>query len=317
MHTCTTSGIMFRMSSFRLALALLPLLSVGPASAQDWFAVEVIVFEHRADASSTGERFPADPGELDLENATDLQPPTEPRTLRPFEQLRPEQLEMTGALNAIARSSRYEPLVHTGWMQPGLARESALGVRITVDSGVPLPVEPLVIEVPDETVAADAGTDAAPFDEIVADSSGDDPWSVAEQLRVEYAAPPAPQRLRGTVTLALQRFIHINADFILTTEHPLPVQGDWATRREEILTDLLHERIGADEARARLDALNAEPRFEAFRVTESRRVRRGEVHYFDHPRIGVVVMVRQVPPEEVEARQRAYDDAVARALQRP
>lgn len=347
MQPRASSGIIPDMPRlFRIVPFAALLLAAAPAAAQDWFAVEVIVFEHRDDAAAAGERFPADPGMPDLAAAVDLQPPTEPRTLRPFEQLRPEALALGGALRTLENSSRYQPLVHVGWMQPGLAREDAVGVRITLDSGEPLAVEPLTIEAPDAEPALDesevaevepgVGTDQPnAFDHGNGDIETDEadpeefgienPWWHAEQLRSEFAAPPVPERLQGTVTLALQRFMHVDADFVLTTDMPLPDEDgaypdererarDWQTRREEILTDLVFERIGVEEARARLEALDAEPRFQAYRITESRRVRRDELHYFDHPRVGVIVLVRQVPPEEIEARQQAYDDAVLRAL---
>ncbi|MFN2300909.1 MAG: CsiV family protein [Gammaproteobacteria bacterium] len=314
------------------------LLAAAPAAAQDWFAVEVIVFEHRDDAAG-GERFPADPGNTDFSAAVDVQPPTAPRTLRPFEQLRPEALTLGGALRTLERSSRYQALVHFGWMQPGLSREDAVGVRISMHSGQPLSVEPLTIEMPGDEPVEEKAAESALQSQAELDDMGsldyeiedfavkevvENAWLTAEELRVEFAAPPVPARLQGTVTLALQRFMHIDTDVVLTTDTPLPSADgaypdewtraeDWQTRREGILSDLVFDRIGAEEARARLEALEAEPRFQAYRVTESRRVRRDELHYFDHPRVGVIVSVRQIPAEEIEARRQAYDDAVTRA----
>src|SRR5690606_21227136 len=136
------------------------------------------------------------------------------------------------------------------------------------------------------------------------------PWFLAEQLRAEYPARPVPEPLVGTVTLLLQRFLHVGVDLLLTTPEPLPPEDgdqDWLTVREEILADLTFELIGFDEARARLDALNAKPRFEAYRLVEQRRVRTEELHYFDHPKFGVIVTVRPIPPEEIEALQAATD----------
>ena len=290
-----------RMSPFLVVAALLA--PAAPAAAQDWYAVEVIVFQHRSDASAQDERWPPDPGHPDLSNATPVLPPTDPRTLRPFEQLGPTALQMGGAWRTLSESSRYLPLVHVGWRQPGLDPENAVPVRIDLASGERLPPEPLVIEDPaaDELLPE---ADAASPPEPVTEAPVTNPWLIAERLRQEYATQPVPEPLLGTVTLRLQRFLHIDVDLLLTTDEPLPLadgERDWLHERENILADLTFELIGGDEARARLEALNARPRMQAYRLQAQRRVRTTELHYFDHPKLGVIVTVRPIPAEEIDA----------------
>lgn len=294
----------------RLALLFIALAAgwATPAAAQDWYAVEVIVFAHRADASSQGEVWPRDPGIPALATATPVLPPTEPRTLRPFEQLRPDALQMGGAWRTLNTSSRYQALVHVGWRQPGLGPAEHVPVRIDLESGAVLPAEPFVPPVPDDE-PLDA-LDAETAEDTEPDPAMTNPWFLAEQLREEFATPPVIEPLIGTVTLSLQRFLHVGVDLLLTTPEPLPPEEgdqDWFSAREDILTDLTFELIGYDEARARLEALNAKPRFEAYRLVEQRRVRTEELHYFDHPKFGVIVQVRPIPTEEIEALQEATE----------
>ena len=301
-----------RIVPFIVAAALLaPAL---PAAAQEWYAVEVIVFEHRSDASAQDELWPPDPGHPDLAHATRVLPPTDPRTLRPFEQLGPTALTMGGAWRTLNESSRYRPLVHVGWRQPGLDPEAMVPVRIDLASGERLSAEPLVIEAPfaaDGTTLSEADAFGAgafepdTFEPAPADAPlVDNPWLLAERLREEYPAQPVPEPLLGTVTLRLQRFLHIDVDLLLTSDEPLPLaegEHDWLHERENILADLTFELIGGDEARARLEALNARPRLQAYRLQAQRRVRTTELHYFDHPKFGVIVTVRPIPAEEIEA----------------
>ncbi|MEX0900178.1 MAG: CsiV family protein [Gammaproteobacteria bacterium] len=285
----------------------------APAAAQDWYTVEVIVFEHRADASSQGEVWPRDPEMPDLDAATPILPPTEPRTARPFEQLRRDALRMGGAWRTLSESSRYQPLVHVGWRQPGLGPAERVPVRIDLASGDMRPVEPYTPPSQDgdaPNAFSAEGADQSPVDAVEPEPVVTNPWFLAEQLRTEYAAQPTPEPLVGTVTLLMQRFLHVGIDLLLTTSEPLPREDSdqgWVTAREEILADLTFELIGYDEARARLDALNATPRFEAYRLVEQRRVRTEELHYFDHPKFGVIVNVRPIPPEEIEALRAATD----------
>ena len=299
-----------RIAPFIIAVALLA--SALPAAAQEWYAVEVIVFQHRGDASAQDELWPPDPGHPDLSRATPVLPPTDPRTLRPFEQLGPTELQMGGAWRTLSESSRYQPLVHVGWRQPGLDPEAMVPVRIDLASGERLPAEPLVLDDPlavDNPSAIDEAdpyadpeaSEALPVDEPPALTN---PWLIAERLRAEYPAEPVPEPLLGTVTLRLQRFLHVDVDLLLTTDEPLPLaegERDWLHERENILADLTFELIGADEARARLEALNARPRMQAYRLQAQRRVRTTELHYFDHPKFGVIATVRPIPAEEIDA----------------
>lgn len=285
------------------SLLLLALVAgAAPAAAQDWYAVEVIVFQHRADASTRSEHWPPDPGQPALDDATGVQPPTRPLTLRPYEQLRSDALAMGGARRTLENSARYEVLVHTGWLQPGLTPDAATPVRIDIDSGRILPAEPYSITVPEAV--------EQPRFEVATAGTGPlatNPWLAAERLRTEFPAAPVPERLAGTVTLLLQRFLHLEVDLLLTTDRPLPAddEPDWQRQREDILADLTFEFISHDEARARLQALDARPRYEAYRLREQRRVRTDELHYFDHPKFGVVATVRPASDEQLERRQPA------------
>jgi hypothetical protein len=291
-------------------LFILLAVLAAPAAAQDWYTVEVIVFEHRADASSQGEVWPRDPGVPALDGATPVLPPTEPRTLRAFEQVRRDALRMGGAWRTLGESSRYRPLVHVGWRQPGLGPAEIVPVRIDLASGEVLSAEPYLPPLPEVEPLDDPFAEQPVDAPVEPEPEITNPWFLAEQLRAEYAAQPVPEPLVGTVTLLLQRFLHVGVDLLLTTPQPLPRDEgdqDWLTAREDILADLTFELIGVDEARARLEALNAKPRFEAYRLVETRRVRTEELHYFDHPKFGVIVTVRPIPPEEVEALQAATD----------
>ncbi len=74
---------------------------------------------------------------------------------------------------------------------------------------------------------------------------------------------------RGTVTLHLSRFPHVNVDLSY-----LP-------------------GVGANDAGGGLGEIETGPRF---RLNEERRIpRNGELHYLDHPAFGVIIMIRPQP----------------------
>ncbi len=283
---------------FRIVTTIAMMLSLSPAVADDWFVVEVIVFQHREDASSDLERFPHDPGAANMTAVAEVVPPTEPLSVREYEQVPANQLRLSDTFRVLGRSSRYQALMHVGWRQIGRPPELSIPVRIHDDVAIPLAVEVLAFETP----AIEPSTTEEPRESGLEEH--DSFWDAHEDLRSEFAEPPAPQRLAGTVRLSLQRFLHVEVDLTLTSDEPLPFQEehDWHTQRAVILDDFDSGLISADEARSRLESLSTVPRFLSWRLQESRRVRSGEVHYLDHPRFGVIVTVTPIPAEDIEAR---------------
>jgi hypothetical protein len=90
---------------------------------------------------------------------------------------------------------------------------------------------------------------------------------------------PEPAMLEGTVTVALERYLHLSLDLVFrpdtaqTGMHPLDVYLDPASAYAE----------------------TAAPA-PVFRMIETRRMRSGERHYFDHPRIGVIALITAYEP---------------------
>lgn len=311
----------------RVMLLFAVLLAVSPAvlAQEDWFTIEVIVFEHR-DGATDDEEFPRDPGQPDLLATARLVPATVPPTLRDFEQLDPASMQLADAWRSLRRSSRYDPLVIAGWTQVARAPGQALPVALDIFTGEPLepiqlqlPVEPEALEpeaLDTETAApVDDGADVEPkpTSEFVAEEPA---WLVAERLLAQYLAPQAPERLRGTVRLQLQRFLNVELDLLVATDEPLPPEEDvpgWYERRDTIIEEVRMGLLDEAAAAARLDALQREPQVVTFRLRESRQVRSGEVHYFDHPRLGAIVTVRPLPREAREQREQNLADAMAEA----
>jgi hypothetical protein len=130
--------------------------------------------------------------------------------------LRPDELKLGVEYRKIRAISAYEPLVHVGWVQPGLPE-----------------------------------TDAVPID-----------------LGTLGLSNP-----RGTVRVHLSRFLHITLD--------LTYLGKSSAAGSDLRGDGLDEIVLAPH----------------YRLTATRNVRSGELHYFDHPAFGVLVRVTPVPAE--------------------
>ncbi len=196
-----------------------------------------------------------------------------PITPTPFTLLSHPELEFQGKAAYMQRSGRYETLFHETWLQPVAAKTSAV---------------PIII-----------------------DHSGDDEsWPM----------------LQGSVTLYLSRYLHLETNLWLNTTAsylppewsmppaPLgpksliiiqPAQEDplydplLPIDTEELLSANAEEEVTTEEE---IELEPAEPRSpwrHAVVLRQERRMRSTEVHYIDHPLLGVVVKISPVTEEEL------------------
>ncbi|MBU6509530.1 MAG: hypothetical protein KGL98_10985 [Gammaproteobacteria bacterium] len=115
-----------------LLLALiLPTLAdtqpLPPASAPNWYDVEVIVFANTDPKAGVLESWPADPGVPDWNSAVPLKPAASDL---PYMQLPASSWRLNSAWAKLKRSSDYAPLLRSAWAQPAIDHASALFVRV-------------------------------------------------------------------------------------------------------------------------------------------------------------------------------------------
>ena len=258
----------------RLAVLLLCLTPFpGRAAPSAWHQVEVIVFSH-LQPEVGGEVWPVNPGMPQAEFSIELltaAPPSEPALspedapLRPYLALGQERRRLGGIYRRLRLSAEYRPLLHAAWLQPALRGRSTRAVRL--DSNL---FEQSAATRPELTWAELAGGWSAPASPGLGRSEppGWRPFYRPPQLRYD-----------GFVRLRSARFLHLDIDFAYFLA---PDEG------------------GSGAALT----LGGEARADYARLTESRRVRLNEIHYFDHPLFGLIVQVsllKIAPPPEAGA----------------
>lgn len=131
-----------------VAFALTAMLACTADAAQQWYTVEIIVFDVPGNEGLHAEHWPADPGEPSLEGAVELAPAFEDAPgggVHAFRLLDRADLSLNRVRSTLRRSARYRPLLHAGWRQPGLSRNAArpahIGPRLAAaGNGSDLPV---------------------------------------------------------------------------------------------------------------------------------------------------------------------------------
>jgi hypothetical protein len=214
------------------------------------------------------------PGADDLDTAAADLEDTAPLLPQPFTLRASTELEFRGKAAYMQRTGNYRTLLHQTWLQP----------------------------MSDET-------NALP---IVLDRSGDSrDWPL----------------LQGSIKLYLSRYLHIETDLWLNTsgnylpgrwtmpapplgppslvliepEPPLPVDVASDALSIEFPSELPQSTDETDPVA--LEPVDAEPVYtwrHAVAFAQRRRMRSNEVHYLDHPMLGVVVKLTPLSEEELE-----------------
>lgn len=144
-----------------------------PVMAETWYEVELLVVAQRKpDAGSEIWPLKTLPP-LSVENMLTVPAPGQAMIAGKIAPLALENYRLTTEAQRIAADANHELLLHTGWRQPGLAREQSIAVRLHA--------------VETHAVTEDAAT-------------------------AETTVSQIPPRLDGTIRLILARYLHLEAD---------------------------------------------------------------------------------------------------------
>ena len=228
------------------------------ANAEDtearWYRVEIVIFENRDLSDARAELWPADPGQPDMALVQSLNNPPAGMSVTYT-----NQLELGGAKQQLARSGRYDPIMHFAWTQQGLDQRHSIPLRI--QGGVVYPALP-----------KPSLPEASPMRPQTPVVVGTNPVG-ATSFAIPPSEPVIPKvlhQLDGTLTLVLGRYLHL-------------------------YTDLIDRRLLSANALTFSDGVP--PTYDngqalvSFRVRQHRKMRSKELHYIDHPVLGILVKV--------------------------
>lgn len=221
----------------RLLASLILVLTSAPVLAQNWYQVNLVVFENRS--AITGDETLTQPDGVQFERpdiAVEIDSIPESGDENGFQRTTIIDQEFNSVVASLQRSSGYKVLMVKSWRQPGLERSKAI---------------PVIIR------------------------GGD---TFGQHSRVE-----------GSVRLVLSRYLHLETDLWLGDyTQQLATPQEWTEEPGETATTT--SLIPAEEPETATPAILFEPT-RLIRMQESRRMRSKELHYLDHPMLGVVAKV--------------------------
>jgi hypothetical protein len=178
-----------------------------------------------------------------------------------FQVLRAEELQLTDHIKSLEHNNAKKVLLHVGWRQP--LQENAAGVPVHIYS-----------HSNDQSIESDKpGTipDTVNAQPEVLNNLPDqenNPVNAENEL-----VGRAENFIDGTITLILTRYLHLK-------------------------THMLYFNPNVDLARQIAEQDNSTPVVDRFLLKESRRVKRKELHYLDHPYFGILARVTRYEPEK-------------------
>jgi len=329
----------FLIFPFILLTALLSAASYAqsePEEDERWFQTEIIVFEIRdKNTIDSQEIWPDDPGLPNYENSIELNPVAEVNpleltttntggipvlvtaaptvstpelagdinvtapsgTLRsatettavideqppqelPFQLLPEDALILTELNDILTGSTNYVPILNIAWRQPVAAKGKAQTLYIHSNIGqTALTTAPELMSINSLMTPPDLNTDL-----------NDAPMMFVTQSEIEQNSEDKQLKtLEGTIKLHLGRYLHLEADLL------------YRSQTEPLENNTFFMNLDDIEQPQTL-----------FRMHQTRRMRSGELHYFDHPMFGMLVQITpyELPEPEIELEEGNELDSV-------
>lgn len=122
-----------------------------------------------------------------------------------------------------------------------------------------------------------------------------------------------PGGLDGSVSLYMSRYLHLVMDLELDADWQLHADASESLEQDAVVVEYSDNRTGVNLETLAPKEL-AQPRIH-YRIVEDRKVKRNELHYFDHPKFGVIARITL--EESAEAVEETPVDATANGAESP
>lgn len=234
------------------------------------------------------------------------------------------KLQFNDAVQQLSRESGITPLLHMSWQQAMQPRHASTPVRLfggenfadrfTAMGTLRPPLDPVmeggantnafglaITSDSAQSVTSDTGSNSAdPQVLIASDDTGvsglQQPENGLDGTSKLRNRPPAPVwQLDGLLNIYLSHYLYIETDLVLRTPGTRKVAVEDEALQSQSYGQSDNQAAGASTAKTDQQiAFEEQPFLFAIPLTQNRRVRSGQVHYFDHPKLGMVIQIRKM-----------------------
>ncbi|MCW9024559.1 MAG: peptidoglycan binding protein CsiV [Gammaproteobacteria bacterium] len=235
-----------------------------------YYDIELVIFENLQDknfqteywAQNIERPIPETFIDLNSELPEQLVLPENIDPLLTFKEIPGRDLRLLEEASKIEQSASRRVILHTAWVQPGLAHDKSISVHFNQTL------------VPEASVRSDQlENDATEF-----------PSELSLQ-KYESAS------LDSLIRVSLARYLHVETDLLLTLdEEPAPLIESPFAQTESFIENAAVTTTDSREIEGGETGLRPLPRQVHIQQTR-RRIRSNELHYLDHPLISMVILI--------------------------
>lgn len=255
----------------KILVSLLMLLIAMPTWAARQFDVEVIIFKRNVDAEKVDESWPDNLNPISYDNTGSLQSSSYTRS-RGVGILPRSMHHLNAVEQRISNQNGYQVLLHTAWRQ------------------------------------GDRGSSSAPTFHFAAGKNYASLYHADGSLieSTDISTETSLLELEGKLQIYVQHYLFANAEFDLRAPvtRQVNIEGPVPTTLENVdLTDtsLISDRtiqlnsveLNDIDADATPKTFETERVLKTYRFDQKRKMKSDEIHYFDHPLMGMIIQVRK------------------------
>ena len=309
-----------------IALMLSPVAFAGNKDENDipWYQIEIIIFANQDQQGIMTETWPEPQAItsaefLELTHPDDaasnankraktpnFSPEASGKMPTPYELLKPNELQLIPVIKKLQKSSKYKPLLHLGWRQPTLHPDESK--PIFVYQGVDLPLLAYnAMQTPNGKSAK--ANSSGRFSSVAVGNFTVDSSQYGQLMspsEIDTLTGPMLNPFYGTLRLSVSRYLHLEANLNyripVIKEEVVPVSLE-----DSIVSTGFQQNVAFNEEGEMAETkLQSRETIQNLNMFETRRMRSKEIHYFDHPLMGIIV---RVIPFEIPENEPDFDPA--------
>lgn len=280
-----------------LPLALI-LTSFSTLAETRWFEVEVLLFERNIDMNKFIESIPSEHKDIDVSNRINLIIPQYNKNCiknmpclhqkspvlmneynfnknTKFTNVEKSELKLTKQRLRLNKHDSFKPLFHGAWRMPISSQSVQLPLHIFAGENFSLPEMTRLVAVKTEL---DASNDN---DELTEDQ---------KRVNAEIKALKDTWAIDGNLKISLDHYLNVDSQFLVRRE----ISEDESKSISEI--EVLSDENGVEIIKEsdQIQENTQHTILKEMLFDQKRRLKSEEIHYFDHPLMGMIIQIRKI-----------------------
>ncbi|WP_028862934.1 peptidoglycan binding protein CsiV [Psychromonas aquimarina] len=299
--------------------------SLSVSAEQRWFEVELLLFQRNTDIKNVNEKLASDNISVDTTDSINMlkaQPDSQclpdesclhqqlPVVIKTeqfdnennvFQLLDESHLQLTEQRRKLKNHASFTPVVHLAWRMPVDNRAKALPIHLFAG-------ENLAFKVPAAKTADDNPTLLTAETELTDTVMEESTQTTTLQQAISSVQPPAVQQtdkweIDGNFKVYLQHYLFIDSQLVIRQtarqdieQAEVPAVADFEVIDSENDVQIINQTSAVESIPTAQETVIKEVLFD-----QNRRLRSEEIHYLDHPLMGMIVQIRKIPKKTQSA----------------